>query len=464
VDETSRETISRAFGAANPKWRQETCDAYGSNFVRLPKKSKEEVLQAMQLEVVSDDDDELPQATRLLDAEDAEPPRFHVGGLLLGADLNFWASDGGAGKSGAALHVAGSVINGLPVFGHSAFAVNRIGPVLYVSEEDGLGVIKNRMEALARGESWDPGHTLANFYTLAREGASLDSEPWKAHLMKEVAELEAVLVVFDPYSELTTANENSNTENKPLVRFFRQISNDTGATVLVNHHLSQPYEGKRKIDRVRGATAIRDAARSVFILERTELGTSFECLKMSRAEPTPKFVVERKVITHPDNPAEWVSARMVYLEESVADDMEAEKFVIDQLTKRGQLNSSDLKKLAQGTGVCAPDVSKAISTLHTLGRIDFEKGKHGAKNWFLTRLPENSRQPRQPTLPACQNVAGQGSDAAPEGCQAHYRAGNQATQPETSRQGYLLDSETDENERSEREAMQEENGYDIASR
>ena len=365
------------------------------------------------------EDPELPLATCLLTAEEAEPPRNHVEGILLEADLNLWASDGGAGKSGNSLHVAGSVINGLPAFGNPAFRVNKLGPVLYVSEEDGLGVIKNRMEALARGEGWDVEHTLSNFYTFAREGTSLDSEMWKAHLLNAIKELGVALVIFDPYSELTSANENSNTENKPIVRFFRQITNETGATVLVNHHLSKPSEGKRKLDRIRGFSALRDAARLVMFLERTDLGTSFECLKMSRAAPTSKFVVERRVITHPDNPAEWASARMIYLERTVADDRKAERLVISMLERRSKRNSTQLKKLAQGQGLSAVDMSKAIKNLKDKGTIWFEKGPNNSKLWSLSCLP---------SLPV---VAGQPELPLKGGCPAPMEGKQQATSQQT---------------------------------
>lgn len=265
-----------------------------------------------------------------------------------------------------------------------------------------------------------------------------------------------MLVIFDPYSELTTANENDNSENKPVVRFFRRITNETDAAVLVMHHLAKAVEGKRKLDRIRGFSALRDAARLVLFLERTELGTSFECLKMSRAEPTPKFVVKRSVETDPENPASWVSARMTYLEETVAHEMEAENFVLSVLKRHGTLNSSQIKELAKSEGPSAVEVSKAISTLETFQRIDYVTGKHGAKNWRLTTLPRNARQGGQGRLPGLPNVAGQGSEAAPGGCPAPYKAGNQAATDLPPGQGQQPDFLDGEYERLERLAIQQE--------
>lgn len=350
---------------------------------------------------------ELPCAVSALEAEPPDTPSFAITGVLLKQEIHLLVSDGGDGKTSVALAMAGSLANGSPLFDFPGFEVSEPGPVLFISEEDGVGVLQNRLGALVRGHGWDHQRVMSSVFLLAQEGTTLDTLPWREHILAEVKRIGARLLILDPLAELTLAAENSNDDAKPLVRFLREITTTTGAAVLLLHHAGKMVEGKRKLDRVRGASALNSAARAIYFLESMEIGIAVECLKLSRSEKPPKFVIKREIQSDPENPALWTSARLSYASQTDAEDQAAERLVLDQLARRGSLNSSQLKELAKGTGIGAVDVSRAIKNLDALGTISHEKGPKNSKIWSRRLVARESGQPEESWLPGCPEVAGQ---------------------------------------------------------
>lgn len=350
-----------------------------------------------------DHPEELPEPVLALGAERPPPPSFSVEGLLLERELHLLGSDGGVGKTTFLLAVGGAYANGAPVFDSDAFSVpSGGGDVLFVSEEDGLGVLLDRLEALIAGHAWDREKVLGRTHLFAQAGATLDAPEWREHLLETATRLHRPFVFLDPLAELTIASENSNDEAKGAIRFLRRLTTEAEATVVLSLHAGKRYEGQRKIDRaVRGASAWYSAARGVYHLERSELGVSVECLKMSRAKPPSRFVLQREIESKPGNTAAWTRARLFYLEETAADDLAAERFVIELLDRHPGSNSTairDAAKAAEG-GPSQFDISRAIQTLEAVGRIEYESGPRNAKLWKLRDPAETAGQGTLPTLP-----------------------------------------------------------------
>ena len=396
------------------------------------------------------DGEPLPLAVSALKAEPPDAPSFVINGFLLASEIHLLVSDGGVGKTTLALVIAGSVASGRELFECEAFKVNTPGPVLFMSEEDGLGVLQNRIQAIVRGHGYGWERVLSGVHLIAQAGASLDHPAWRAHILSETERIGARLVILDPWAELTLAEENSNTDAKPLVRFLREITTKTGASVLVLHHAAKPGEGnKSKIHRVRGATALAAAARGIWFLDEMEIGISLECLKMSRSEKPRKFVVKREIESDPDNRAIWVNARLTYATEIDAEDQAAERFVLEQLKRAGTLNSTQLKERTKNTSINNVAVSGALRDLSAIGKIAFQIGENRSHMWHILPVAQDSRQPRQPDLPGCPEVARQPEEASPvvapsiggaTGAGAGGQVGNQTTPDPT----ILLEEEDDD--------------------
>ena len=346
----------------------------------------------------------LPWPVKAKDA-DSTPPEFLVRSLIPKREPTLIFADGGVGKSSVAWHIAAAMALGEDVFGQ--FPVHGPGPVLYISEEDGEAVIQNRLRAMAVGHGWDAERLLDRFHILAMHGARTDVGEWQDHLINVVKTLGCVLVVFDPYAELTTASENSD-ENKVNIRFFRRLVSETGVSLVVVHHAGKPdLQGlRRSEDRVRGWSGIRDSFRAIHFLEKAEGGMSVRPIKVSRSEIPPRFRIRREIEIEVSNPAVWKSARFTYVGEEASKAEGARKFILAVLPLgpgnggpnsgmiRGELRREWNKE--QGLKVNVMDVSKVLGELEGEGVISFEEGtRQNEKSWYQENLPKDSGQDRQ---------------------------------------------------------------------
>ena len=354
----------------------------------------------------------LPHAIPAGDAEDDELPTYIVEQLLFESEVHAWVGRGGTGKSTAALAAAAAVAAGFAVF--DRFPTRLSAPVLVVSEEDSAGLIRNRLEALCEGHGWPADEVLQRVHVLCYAQVKIDQAHWQAHLIEEAHRLNARVIILDPLFELTSGEENSNTEAKAYIGFLRRLAKETRAAVVVLHHVSKPQEGRAKRDRVRGAGALYDAARVVFFFDDDVRGIAVEPLKFSRAALPERFVLSRTVETDPENDAVWRSARLTHLTSDVAQELGSEKLVREKLAKSPGSMTKDLKAYAKGTGVSAIEVSQAIRNLENQGVISHEPGPQNAKFWSLREPADNSGQAGQANLPNLPEPAGQDGEAPSE--------------------------------------------------
>lgn len=345
----------------------------------------------------------LPRAIPASEAVD-DPPVFIVDELLLEAELHLIVGDGGVGKTSAVIALAGALVTGFAVF--DRFPVRSSGPVLVISEEDSAGVLKNRALALAIGHGWPVEEVMSGLHLIAQGGARIDEGAWQAHIIEEAQRVGARAVIVDPLFDVTGGEENSNTEAKEYIRFLRRLAKETSAAVIVLHHAGKASEGKRKVDRIRGASALYSAARAVFFTDADDRGLAIDPVKFNRAAPPTRFVLERTIEAEPDNRAVWRSARIRYLTKDAAQERGAEKLVRDTLAKASGLTTTDLKAEAKGTGITAVEMSAAIKALKNTGEIEFEQGPKNAKLWRLSACRDSAGNHGNQSLPGCQSLPG----------------------------------------------------------
>lgn len=334
----------------------------------------------------------LPPFRPLLEVDPNAQIAWLVDELLIAGDLALLVGPDGVMKTTIAETIGLACAGGYKLFGRFGTVAC---PVLFISGEDPEGVLRNRADALCRGHGWDSDRVLGNVHVLALAGVDMRSPLWQQHIGAAVAALKPGLVIFDPLAELATGDENSNPERGILVRAFRQICADSGATVLIIHHFKKATEGTGKADLIRGGNALKNAARATYALEKgPDGGIVIECVKFSRAPKRATFVVRPHVTVDERNEALWVSARLEFTSVREATLDAADQFVRDALAGGARMTTTDLKAAAKGTGVSGADIARALKILTALKAIDFEPGERGAKLWGLT-LPVDSRQGRQ---------------------------------------------------------------------
>jgi hypothetical protein len=324
-------------------------------------------------------DASLPSAVRALEAPPQPPVRFLVHDLIPMSEIVLFVGDGGAFKSSAALHIGGAVAGGYAAFG--AYRTLR-GPVLVVSNEDSLGVVVMRLEAYCAGHGWSRERVLGNVHVIAEGEPNLSDHAWRAHIDREVERIEPALVLFDPWFEILGADENSNSETRPAIKYLRSLTKRFQCTVGVVHHAGKAGADKRQLDRIRGASSLPHSSRAVFFFEFLPEGIRVENLKMSRAPRLDPFLIKHRIDHESDNRGQWTSARLT-LEDARSDaDQRAEAFIVSQLSLAAKpITSTDLRKL--GTGIRNEDLSKAIARLNALNVIAYDNGRQGAKLWRI---------------------------------------------------------------------------------
>jgi hypothetical protein len=326
---------------------------------------------------------ELPGAVCALHAPPPEPISWTVEDLWTAGDIGLLVGDGGSFKSTAAVAMAAAIAGGYPVWGR--FPAER-RPVLIVSAEDPMGVVMMRLESFVAGHGWDRDRVLGNVHLFATPELTLSDVRWQAHLAAEAKRLDVGLVILDPLADLLAGDENSNTDVRPVIKWARALGASTKAGIAIVHHAGKAGTDKRPLDRIRGASALASAARTILFFEYSDTGVTVEHLKMSRAPKLSTFVLTRQIDSDPSNRAQWHSATLTYESARTAALNRAEAFIWAQVTASpAKLTTTDLKKAAIGSGISGEDIGKAITALQAMLKIDYEPGSRGAKYWFPKR-------------------------------------------------------------------------------
>lgn len=175
-------------------------------------------------------------------------------------------------KTWHALGLALDGAAGLPWLGHPDLGVaEQPFTTLYVNKEMGSVLISNRMKMMAKNERYaqrEDFDSIIDERVLVTCEAALDLvDPiQRTRLEEAIIELDAHLVILDSFSMCWTGDENSNSEVGTFYAHLRGITERTGVTWVIIHHLLKP-QGNRAQDRfaVRGAGQILQQADSVLM-------------------------------------------------------------------------------------------------------------------------------------------------------------------------------------------------------
>jgi AAA domain len=142
---------------------------------------------------------------------------------------------GGAPKSAKTwlgLDMALSVATGTPCLGK--YAVPEPGPVLVYLAEDGLVVVRERIEGMARHRGLDVDQV--EIYVITAPVLRLDRDPDRARLWETARQIRPRLVLLDPLVRLHGIDENHAGAVAELLAYFRSLQRQLGLSVLLVHH------------------------------------------------------------------------------------------------------------------------------------------------------------------------------------------------------------------------------------
>lgn len=198
----------------------------------------------------------------------------------------------GVGKTWIALDMLFAVATGSLCLGK--YRVMHSAPVLLVEEEGTFFGLSRRLHMLARGRQLT-ADKLANFHHMTRQFVNIVNH--EKELIQFVKTHGIKFIVFDSMREVHSADENSSEQMKPVLNSFSRLSLETGASVLLIHHLRKESGGADKrpvFERMRGSSAIHGWRDCVLGIEGEEQSSLAKCTFQFRdAESSEPITIKR---------------------------------------------------------------------------------------------------------------------------------------------------------------------------
>jgi hypothetical protein len=211
----------------------------------------------------------------------AKPPQFVWDGYLPRGNVALLGAHGGTGKSTLALMLAVCTVLGNPLFGVDTERCK----VLFVSLEDGTGVVRHRLAQICQAWFIEPadldgvlqivdGTDYPELFAAETRGAG--------ELTRTYDELHALvkaegfgLVVVDNASDAFGGDEIQRRQVRAFMRALAQIARLTDCAVVLLAHVDKATSRARKAEGgegYSGSTAWHNSARSRLFLTRAESG------------------------------------------------------------------------------------------------------------------------------------------------------------------------------------------------
>ncbi len=199
-------------------------------------------------------------------------------------NLNLIIAEPGIGKSWLTLDLGMSLAIGGPV-GIRSIAAFQPGSVLYVSYEDPIQVLSERVEKIIgihrKPEAWAAikDNRYASLRTrgpLIRQtqpGGPLTTTPFFDTLKRTITRHSYDLVFIDPMScAISIANENDNAAMGQGAEMLAVLAEQTNAAIVLVHHSSKAGAGEASQHSARGGSALPARARWGLMLTKVEGG------------------------------------------------------------------------------------------------------------------------------------------------------------------------------------------------
>jgi len=209
------------------------------------------------------------------------PPAFVWDGYLPRNEVALLSAHGGTGKSTIALMLAVCAALGRPLFGVDTEPCK----VVFVSLEDGIGIIRHRLAGICRAWLIDPTQlqgklTIVDgtdnpvlFSAEGKDHGSITSTYAELHLLVKAEN--AGLVLIDNASDAFAGDEIQRKQVRAFIRSIKATAKATDAAVLLLSHVDKGTSRARKAEGgegYSGSTAWHNSVRSRLFLTRDEQG------------------------------------------------------------------------------------------------------------------------------------------------------------------------------------------------
>ncbi len=176
-----------------------------------------------------------PRPVALADVQPDDSPRWLIQDIWAWQGTGVLSAAPKCGKTWLALGMAVAVASGTPFLGR--YPVNRRGPALLISPEMSDAALAARIGGIVAGRGLDPA-VCRDIHIDTRPGLLLDRREHRGSLLRTALDLRPGLIVIDPLSACYGGSENSAAHLRPVVEFLQTLARETGAGVVLVHHVA----------------------------------------------------------------------------------------------------------------------------------------------------------------------------------------------------------------------------------
>jgi len=255
--------------------------------------------------------------------EDIPIRKWLITNVLLAGYINLLVSPGAVGKSMITLVEAISVATGIDLLGLGQV---QQGKVLVINNEDDDNELNRRVCAICQYYGVDI--KLLEGQLFIRSGYSdrvlITSEINRAvapsmeviKLINFIKDNSITLVTIDPFVSTHECSENDNSNIDTVIQYFKQIAGITGAAIRLVHHTrktgGEADHHAGDIESARGASSLKDAARSCHTLARMGNSCAKEhCIDEDTRLRLIRFDSAKNNFSLPDSEATWFYIKSV---------------------------------------------------------------------------------------------------------------------------------------------------------
>lgn len=283
---------------------------------------------------------------------------------IVAKSLNLVAADGGVGKTTICLQMAHAIQKGCFFFGYLCQKKN----VLWINNEMERGFLVHRTKSTG----------IAPFSILNFDFTIDDENCIKELAKNAVNDGFEVIFIDSLVASISHLDENDNVGMGMMLKTIKKIlCNEYGLTVVIIHHLGKAFNNQFfDVNRIRGASAIKDQCDDVFMLNTYKDGS--RAIKNVKSKRNNDFMLRLQM--EDGRFVDFNSEDGNVFEEKIS----TEDLIIDLLKERGQLKQIEICEIIK------KDKMSVLKCLNRSEGLLWNKEKVGKA--FVYSLMENENE------------------------------------------------------------------------
>ena len=251
-------------------------------------------------------------------ASKLEERPFWINEIMPKGSLVILAGPPKSGKTFIALEIALSAMNGSSLFGKEVFASQGQAKVMYIVEENSRYSLIQRFKTMGFTQDLED-----KFHLMHLQNVRLDERESTDELRRDVNALKPDLVIFDPFANFHSQEENSSTGiMKVLHSITRMMKGLPDTTFIILHHTGKNSESPR----IRGSSALWGRADLQLLVMPTDEDRATQIkLKVSGREINPdildtmELVLDSETLTHRESDVAFMLPSIVLKKDRTED-------------------------------------------------------------------------------------------------------------------------------------------------